>query len=135
MKIDKNKIREYIACYGSDIEEWPKDLQVFGIAALHDANLRDIFQEEIRFENMLLKCEVESMPLTLADRIIASARARVQYSDNIWQLSGFLKQVRMSAIAAMLLLGFAIGFGTFAHIPESSEASIQSFPDDEGVNL
>jgi len=135
MQLDETKIRQYLTHYGADIEAWPEDIQVLGILALRHPVCASFFTEEQRFENLLYARAVSPMSANLAERIIAAAYTHVQSIEPPWNLSLLLKGINPAAFAAMLVIGFAIGFGALAPDVSSEAASLQSYSDDEGAAL
>ncbi len=136
MKNDQKKLREYLACYGSDIESWPADLQGVGFQALRHPTDAALFEEEKRFEQLLNKRPLEAASSRLADRIIAAAYSTVRFSEEKWQFTQFIKEFNPVAIAATLIIGFTLGFGLVSPMTFNQHAaSTESYLDEDGATL
>jgi len=132
----ESRLRELLSYYGSDLEQWPEELRPLWLRAQHNPKLASIVEEERRFEHLLRKRSFTPPSFDFAERIIAASIARPQRMEAIGWFSDLLQEVRPAALAAMLLLGFAIGFGMLT--PPSSlnnTAFVRALTDDEGTIL
>jgi hypothetical protein len=133
MPDDVKHLKELLACYGSDMDHWPHHEKAFGTRALKQPGLAALIDAERRFELVLQKRNLPG-PGDLARRIVDASHHLPQKTNNF--MSEILADVRPAAWAAMLVLGFAVGFGmtaTPAHVQGS--VIVQSVADDEGAVL
>jgi hypothetical protein len=136
MTDDATRLRETLAYYGSDVRQWPEEAKALGRRALERPDLAALIEKERRFEQRLLARSVPAPPQDLSQRIIAAAFARERASVPMGWFREFLAEVRPAALAAMLVLGFAIGFGMVAGSAQTrGTAFAQSPVDDEGAIL
>ncbi len=130
------RLRELLAYYGSDIANWPETARTWGLKALEQPELAALVREEQRFEQLLLKRRVPAASPTFAERIIAASQIRSQAPGFAGWIPELLAIVRPSALAAMLVLGFTIGFGMLTSSPHGRDTTfVQSTSDDEGAIL
>ncbi len=136
MSNDATRLRELLAYHGSDVSRWPGDAAALGKKALERPELAAIVEQEKRFEQLLLARRVPAAPHDLSRRIIAAALARPLAQASASWFRELLAEVRPAALAATLVLGFAIGFGivTASSQPHTSSLA-QSAVDDEGAIL
>ncbi len=137
MTFDETTIRTYLAWYGADIAAWPEELKHTGRAAQQRPELAPLFAHEKRFENFLSARRLAPAASQLAERIISASLSKARSDVLPWHpIAAIAQMLRPSALVAMLVLGFAIGFGALAPAPQTEpQLSQQSLPDDEGAML
>jgi len=135
MTIDTNTFREYLTLYGTQLESWPQAARVQAKTVQHQPAFLALIEEEKRFERILRLRHMETAPTNLAQRIITMSLAKGCPLPQ-WSFTDILTSLKPAALAAMLILGFAIGFGALT-IPEAHNQTTfsQSMTDDEGSVL
>jgi len=136
MASDEKRLREYLAYYGADVGAWPDDAQSLGRNAQRHGKFAVLFEEEKRFERLLHKRHIEPARADLAQRIVAAALAKDPFQKPEWWLYDLLTEIKPATLAAMLVLGFAIGFGALAPASQDKkEVFTQPYSDDEETLL
>lgn len=129
------RLATLLACHGADISNWPEDARVIGLEALKVPELSQLIEQERNFERMLLERRTPVAPRDLTQRIIAAALDRRPQIEIPGWVPVIPQQARPMAFAAMLAIGFALGFGVL-HLPLQSHANyVQNTTDDEGAIL
>src|ERR1700744_5461357 len=129
------KLREYLALYGSDVESWPKEYRAMGKwAKRHHPGFASLIEGEKCFERLLLDRGFLSPHSGLAERIIAASSAIPHRRNTLpARMRDALDNLRPASFAAMLALGFAIGFGTFITAQPDRNYVQEAYADDEGT--
>lgn len=136
MSDDATRLRELLAYYGSDIRQWPEDAQALGHEALQRPESATMIEEERHFEQMMLARHIPMPSSGLSQRIITAAFACERVSASIGWFRELFADLRPAALAAMLVLGFAIGFGMVTFVSHAGNtASFAHSIDDEGAIL
>jgi len=133
MTDQETRLRELLAYHGADVSQWPKEVKTLGFLALRRPNLAAIIEEEKRFEMQLHRRNEPAVPQDLAQRIIAASR--MQPSSHQSAVGELLAEVRPAALAAMMVLGFAIGFEMLPPLSHGRDIAAQASFDDEGAIL
>ena len=132
IRIDAAILRTYLDLYGADIDSWPEHIKAIGYMAQHHSTLAHMIAQERRFERLLREHNSFSLvsPI-LADRIIAAARPR---SPSSIKRAHDALVLNRAAMAAMLMLGFIIGFGAISEVLQNKAPQVQSYDlDDTGA--
>jgi hypothetical protein len=135
MSNDEMQLKELLAYHGADVSKWPEEARPWGLAALKRLDLQPLFKEEKRFEMLLMARRMPAPSRDLAQRIIAASFTRVYERSHASVFSEIMAEIRPAALAAMLVLGFAIGFGMLSPALHDQQARVQSVADDEGAIL
>jgi hypothetical protein len=134
-KLDEAQLRNGLMLYGADVTVWPQNMQAAGRWAIRQPEFAAIIREEEFFEKRLLDRLYEPPISELADRIIAASLTRKQDPAS----AGIMTGTHPATYAAMLVLGFALGFGALSASTLTNETlSAQespALPDDEGASL
>ncbi|MBI3631112.1 MAG: hypothetical protein HY221_02135 [Candidatus Sungbacteria bacterium] len=135
MTNDSTEIRAMIALYGSDTRLWPREARELAKTASSKPEFAALFEQEKRFEQLLRSRREPAITGDLCDRIIFASLARAP----IPAIAGWMMELRnrfnRTAIAAMLALGFAIGFGILAQPPSPAPGVSHSYTYEEGAIL
>ena len=137
MVSDEICLRDLLASYGADITHWPEEMKPFGMKALENLELAVLIEKEREFEKLL---QIRALPQDelngLEQRIIASSYIDARKSALASYIQDFFAEIKPAALAAMLVLGFAIGFGIVASTSQNHNTTmVQSVSDDEGAIL
>jgi len=136
MKENETNIRKCLARYGAQVRAWPQELQALGHKAEKMPEFAVLFEDEKRFERLLQYSSVPPFRSDLAQRIIAAACTKAQFTETSGWLYDGITQIRPAALAAMVILGFIVGFGALApNFQSYKQISLQSYSDDEGAIL
>jgi hypothetical protein len=135
MAINEKKIREYLSYYGSNIEAWPEELYSLGYKARQHKLYASLFKEEEELERLLnARVDIKPSHSHLAQRIISAAHANQYTQKPQWWLYDMILSIKPAAVAAMLVIGFAIGFSALSPITQDKR-EMTYYADDDGAVL
>lgn len=136
MTIEEEKFITHLALYGSNIKTWPKAARILGQRLQHQPDCFHVLEKEKHFESILRECKQRVPSHDLVDRIVAKARES-QKSLLLKKTSRrhqeLLTAFNPAALAVTLLLGIALGFGSFATLPQQLEHISPSYFDEESA--
>jgi hypothetical protein len=119
--MDTRQFRENLLVYGTDIQQWPKEIRKAGLEALKKSSeLKALVADHDQFERILKTRKYEEPSSNLAQRII-SASLRENAKAQLSTISFFSELLAVfslpkpaitavSVLIIVLLIGFAAGF-------------------------
>ena len=138
--MDKNRFKENLLLYGSDLHSWPEELMRSGLKALEKSpDFKILLKEQEHFERFLNTRRYEKPTHDFAERIITTSLHKKQKSFTLVSfVSALIDEFRfpkpaLTALSALMILllfiGFAIGFlNPLGSVSSANdETSLQAF--------
>ena len=142
MCLATKEFEKHIALYGTDINQWPRDIRDKANQIQDQFGLEKLLEEYRALENTLHTRSVTPAHPSLAERIIANAKQRrrvLPVNLSTWVnglFADFMIPRPAYAIAAMLVLGISIGLNTQTMTTTQDDTSLSSaYTDDDGATL
>lgn len=149
MTMDLKQFKENLLLYGSDMNQWPEDIQKAGFKTLKNFSaFQALLNDEVQFEKALKTRKYEEPGADLTKRIISASL----HEDKIFQpnLGGFFSELFQEfslpkpvlttvcvLVVSVFIIGFAIGFSksTMSVSIEQDQTDLQDFLYYEGEAL
>lgn len=112
------KLTQYLRQYGTNIENWPKNLRAMGLtAAKYNDEFKQVLNQEKAFDTYLKNRMQPAYPHQLADSIISQTKHMPQHTPWLWSeltelfnaQGTFFKPVY--ALSFSLIIGLVVGMG------------------------